>query len=123
MMIKTASAWATATLINYLCPFLVVAVPILGFGETLPEATVGALIGATAIWIWSRPRLVDGAASASVGLLMTLVFHEKQFPLVSQILFGGEPLTVLQNGFLWGGVGYMALGAAINAVRKRLEKP
>ncbi len=121
-MVKSGATYAAITAINYIVPFLLMSVPVFAFRDGMAEAAVGGILGAMSMWLWVRPKLWDGLARVGVGLSLVMVFYEKQFPYVSGLLFDGAPLSYLQNGFLYGGLGWFVLGYLVDILRKKAEK-
>ena len=121
-MVKSGTAYAAIHILNYLIPFAVMAVPVLGLKDGMAESVIGGILGALSMWLWVRPKIWDGIARVGVGLALVVVFYEKQFPYIAGLLFDGLPLTNLQNGFLYGGLGWFALGYMVDVIRKKAKR-
>lgn len=109
-------------LANYLAPFVLMSIPVFLLRDGMLEAFTGALIGAIAIWAWSKPPLRVGILNTCLGMGLTFVFYEQPFPLVADVLFRGREISPLQNGFLYGGVGYIFIAWLVNTMLAKAGK-
>lgn len=119
---KAASSWLASWALHYLMPFILMAVPVVLLRDGLIEAAVGGALGAASMWLWVRPTLIDGLSRVAVGISLTFVFFDKPFPWIPDLIFSGQELSHLQNGFLYGGMGWLVVGTIIDFLRKKTEK-